>query len=281
MALEKRSAREIEDLKSQNEDMGYEIQALRGGGPSPEVERLKTQLATATEKVEGLEASVAEKSEQVEAKAREVEEKTAELQSKSEEIERLSAAANDQTRVADLVGKIAILEGELDAARQSQNDEGSRQLQRELNAAQRKIEAKEREIEDLKIDLKEANEENSTLRSSRSAPVDDTRIADLESQLATAQQDLEAEREKVSQLAELEKTLETTTANLNTARDELNAARVDLSELQAQMEVSCRDVPELTNRRRRTPARHRKCSRRMRQRRPRKPASRSWRSNSS
>ena len=100
------------------------------------------------------------------------------------------------------------------------------------------MEAKEREIEDLKIDLKEANDENSTLRSSRSAPLDDSRIVELESQLATAQQDLEAEREKASRLVELEKALEQTTTDLQTARDELNAARVDLSELQARMEVS-------------------------------------------
>lgn len=241
MALERRSAREIDELKSQNEDLGYEIQALRGDKPSPEVEKLKGQLAEATQKLATLEASVQKKSEEVEAKSRELEERTKELQLKSEEIERLSASAADGERIQELESRIVTLEAELGAARTQQPDGDSQHLQRELNAAVRKIEAKEREIEDLKADLKEANDENSTLRSSRSSnagPVDDTRIADLEIQLGAAQEELEAERERAARLVELEKTLEQTTSELQEARDELNAARVDLADLRAQMEVS-------------------------------------------
>lgn len=219
LALERSSKREIEELKSQMEDLNYELGEWRrddGSGDKAEVEKVKKALAA---EIQGLRDRTSELEQVVEEKRKEVERlegsvfRLAELEAEVQDERRKRHAAESNSastsEMSRLEEKIATLESALEKSRTASvpsisttagaaTDLTTRQLQRELKYLRAEVERQREDLAAQDEEITRLTKQSACKIPLPSSPglaatdVDDlARIEELELELGTARGEVE------------------------------------------------------------------------------------------
>jgi DNA repair exonuclease SbcCD ATPase subunit len=234
LALERSSAREVEELKSRLEDANFELEDWRrndGSGSKAGIENAKKaarqEVDVLTRRVDELEETIREKERALE-KLPVYEAQIAELrialdQAQAVATETLHGTSTNEAS-AELSERIADLEKELAAARTAAPsvalpaDKTSRQLQREISKLKSQVTNLEEEL---------AAQDDEILRLRGAVP-----LPGSPSLTATKS------NEEIAKIALLEGELEDAKSQANEARERLEIAEEQTQALQKQLEVS-------------------------------------------
>ena len=262
IALERSSAKKVDELKSQLEDANFELEDYRrndGGGGRQELEKAKKAAKVEIEVLQ-------QKADTWEVEAQASKKEMVSLKAKVARLDELEASLNEERKarllaeqsatpsespgediavekIRSLTEKVANLEADLASARSMPTsssatitDKATRQLRRELDTALR-------EKTYLEDQLKEQDDEILTLRgripipdspaqSPRTVPsIDAELLSSLETQVVALQTELEQrESAKTEEIHGLE-------VRLDEATKELEAAKADVFDVQASFDV--------------------------------------------
>lgn len=253
MRLEKQLRAEMETLKGQLEDQGYELAHYKGNtGESPQIERLKQ----AVQAVEAERNTLQRKVEELEKAAGKQEHAEARLSELENEVEQLRAAKStaskaDAVDVAALESKVSKLEAELANAQEAastlstsppaaDNASTAKQnlkLQREIKTLKAQVDALQSELADRDDDILQARSGVPLPGSPKLAAADaisnnDILVEELRERIKALELQLEAlgssKQELALSNANLQTLLEAARGDLTIATHAQNAAQVEV-----------------------------------------------------